>query len=310
MFSTREADRDLDDELAFHIEMETEHQVRQGLSPEEARRTALRKFGGVQQTKESYRRVRAVTLVETCLLEIRYALRTLRRNPGFTAVAVLTLAIGIGGVTAIFSVVHGVILSPLPYGNPDRLVDVRVRRQGPPPPRDARIPAGADWQSRQQVFEDVLEYRTITTMIAGAGEPEMQFVPFVPANFLDFLQVRPWLGRGFAPEDATDPPSVALMSHGYWMEHFGGDAGVLGTELRTNHGIISVVGVMPPGFSFEPELNDPVDFWFPRWPGDQTAVTLARLREGVGLDDARAELARSFGRSKPNTRDRALGTRK
>lgn len=224
--------------------------------------------------------------------DLRYAARLFARNPAYTVAAVLTLAIGIGGVTAIFSVVNGVMLRPLPYGDPERLVDVRVRREGPPPPVGSRIPAEADWPSRQRVFEDILEYRSTTTMIEGLGEPELQYVPFVPVDFLDFLDVHPWLGRSFVAEDATDPPSVALMSYGFWMERFGGNANALGTEIRTNHGIISVVGIMPPGFTFQPIGEDPADFWIPALPrGPAGFATVARLRPGVRVEDAQAELA-------------------
>lgn len=223
--------------------------------------------------------------------DLSYAARLLVRNPAFSVAAILTLAIGIGGVTSIFSVVHGVMLRPLPYGDPEGLVEVSVNPTSLPTSRGARIPPEADWPFRQRVFEEVLEYRTVTTFLVGQGEPEIQFVPRVPVTFLDFLRVQPLLGRGFVAEDASDPPTVALISYGFWRERLGGDPNVLGTEIRTERATLTIVGVMPPGFSFEPIGDSPVDLWIPRAPGGARGfATVARLAPGVTVEAAAAEL--------------------
>ena len=225
--------------------------------------------------------------MNSLIQDLRYAARMLFKNPGFTAVAVLTLAIGIGGTTAVFSVVHGVLLRPLPYGEPDRLVTVSVRRTSIR--ASARIPEGADWPEQQRVFQEILQYGTVPLTLIGADEPEVLRPPAVPVTFTDFLQVQPWMGRGLAPEDFADPASVALVSYGFWRQRFGGDPDAIGAELQTDRGVLTVIGVMPSGFSFEPIGSNPADLWIPAEPGGGF-VTIARLNPGVSVEAALAEV--------------------
>jgi hypothetical protein len=166
-------ERELDEELAFHVEKETEENVRRGMGPEEARRAALVRFGGVEKTKEETREVSRAVLLETVLQDVRYGLRSLRKNPGYAAAAVLTLALGIGANTAIFSVVHGVLLQSLPYGGGERLVRVRVDAAG------AGIKDGQfspleieDLRTRTHSLAAVAEYHSMWFVLLGRPEPD------------------------------------------------------------------------------------------------------------------------------------------
>src|SRR5262245_43256701 len=200
MIFKRRLERDLQEEIRSHLEMQIEENVRQGMTPEEARQSASRKFGGVVQVKEAYRDRLSLPAVETAFQDLRYGLRILRRNPGFTFVAVLTLALGIGANTAIFSVVNAVLLRSLPYRDPDRLVFLHQRR-----PQEGNILALSldflNWRDQAKSFEKIAAYDGGTADLTGSGEAERLSVGKVSTDLFATLGVAPALGRGFTPAE-------------------------------------------------------------------------------------------------------------
>jgi predicted permease len=294
-------ERELDEELAFHIEKETEENLRRGMAPQEARRAALVRFGGVAKTKEESREASRAVLLETILQDVRYGLRSLRKNPGYAAAAVLTLALGIGANTAIFSVVNGVLLQSLPYGGGERLVRVRVDAAG------AGIQDGhfspleiGDLRERTHSLAAVSEYHSMWFVLLGRPEPERVQTGVVSANFFDLLGVRPILGRTFLPgEDKHGAEAVLVLSHSYWMRAFGGDPSVVGRVFQMNDRPHTVVGVLPPipGYPEDNDVYMPTSACpfrsDPEMEADRDSGMLrafARLKPGVGLPEARRDL--------------------
>jgi hypothetical protein len=222
LFSGARSDRDLAEEIEAHLRMHAEDYERAGLTPEEARRQAILAFGGVTRTTEQYRERRGVPLIDTTLQDVRYAARSFRKNPGFTAAVLLVLALGIGANAAIFTVVNAVLLKPLPFHDPERLVMVW---HVPPPasfPGMTRFSVSAanylDWQRRQHVFERMAIHHFRTYTLTGRGQPEQLRAEGVSAGFFEVLGVRPLEGRWFLPED--DQPGrehVAILSHRLWQ---------------------------------------------------------------------------------------------
>jgi predicted permease len=302
LFGSGRKERELDEELAFHIEKETEENLRRGMAPEAARRAALVRFGGVAKTKDESREASRAVLFETVLQDMRYGLRSLRKNPGYAAAAILTLALGIGANTAIFSVVHGVLLQSLPYGAGDRLVRLRVDAPGAGI-KDGQFspPEMKDLKERTRSFSDVVEYHSMWFVLLGKQEPERVQTGVVSASFFDLLGVHPILGRTFLPgEDQHGAEAVLVLSHDYWMRAFGGDPSVVGRVFQMNDRPHIVVGVLPPIPGY-PQDND---VWMPisacpfrSDPGmenDRDGGMLrafARLKPGVSLDDAHRDLA-------------------
>lgn len=307
LFGSSRRERELDEEIAFHLEQETEKNVRRGMAPDEARRAALVLFGGVDKTKEESREASRAMLFETVLQDVRYGLRSLRRNPGFAFAAILTLSLGIGANTAIFSVVHGVLLQSLPYGGGDRLVRIRVDAPG------AGIEDGrfapleiADLNAQTRSFEGVVEYHSMFFILLGKAEPERVQTGVVSANFFDVLGVRPVLGRTFLPgEDKHGAEAVLVLSHAYWMRSFGGDPSVVGRVFQMNDRPHTVVGVLPPipGYPQDDDVYMPVSACpFRSAPDMETnraagmLRAFARLKPGTTLAAARADLASVAGK--------------
>jgi putative ABC transport system permease protein len=302
LFGGRRRETELDDEIAFHIERETEKNVARGLSPDEARRQALVQFGGVEKAKEESREADRAMFLENAIQDAKYGLRSLRRNPAYAAAAILTLALGIGANTAIFSVVHGVLLQSLPYGGGDRLVRLRVDAPGAGV-EDGRFspPEMADLKERTRSFADVVEYHSMWFVLLGRPEPERVQTGVVSASFFDLLGVKPLLGRTFLPgEDRHGAEAVLVLSHDYWMRAFGGDPSVVGRVFQMNDRPHTVIGVLPPIPGY-PQDND---VWMPisacpfrsdpemehnRDGGMLRAF--GRLRPGVTLSAARRDLA-------------------
>jgi putative ABC transport system permease protein len=255
---------EVDDELRFHLEARTEDLVRRGLSPDDARAAALREFGDLSEARDELvaidrRRVARANRAEwwlTVWQDARYAFRGLRRQPGFAAGVLLTLALGIGANTAIFSVVEGVVLRSLPLRQPERLVsvspaDVRWRS------KDARMGSTAShfafetWRAQRQLFEDVMAYNGAYPILTGLGDPQRLPTWDVTGNFFTVLGAQPVLGRAFLPEDdEPGAPPVAVVSHAFWETRLGRDPGVIGRRITLDGKPVSIVGVMPPGFVF------------------------------------------------------------
>ena len=293
-------DRDFDDEMFAHLEFAIEENLQRGLSPAEARRQALVRFGGPQQTKEQHREARSLPLLESLVRDLRFALRMLGKSPGFTAIAVLTLALGIGANTAIFSVVYAVLLKSLPYPHADRLVMLyeNVRLPAYQNDRNEVSPGNfSDWVRQNKVFENVASYRNRSFNLTGMGEPMRVEGELVSASFFTALAVQPVLGRAFRPEeDRPGASHVMVMSDGLWRNQFGADPQILGKQLLLDGERYEVVGVAPAGFHF-PDSDD--QLWAPlimtpaerENRGSHSLDVFARLRPGATLQQAQAEMS-------------------
>jgi putative ABC transport system permease protein len=284
------ADQELEDELRFHVEERIRHYVDRGLTNGEARQRALRELGGLEQAKESCRDVRRIPVIETLLYDARYALRTFRRSPAYAAVAVLTLALGIGANSAIFSLVDGILLRPLPYLQPDRLVSVT-----------GTYPNGAFVAMRDQITSmDVAAYAEAHEInLTGIGQPVRLTAAFVSAELMSILGARPERGRTFVSgEDHPGQDQFVILSHALWERQLAADPAIVGRMITLDGTSREVVGVMPPDFNFP---STATDVWLPLhadpqrvrtyWAGDFMPV-LGRLRDGVTVDQARSDIRR------------------
>jgi putative ABC transport system permease protein len=288
-------ERELDRELQFHLEMETAENVRRGMSEEEARRAARLSFGGVERTKEDYRDIARFRRLEDLWQDLRYGARMLLKNPGFTLVAVVALALGIGANTAIFSVVNTVLIKPLPYYDPQRLVWVsEVMRHGD------EIYGAADylhWREQSKTFDHLVAFAPGSIYLTGRGDPEQLDSVRATANLFPALGVSPQLGRAFTPEE--DRPGVApvvILSHAFWQRRFGGDPAIIGQSLTLDGISRQVIGVMPSSFKFIRKA----DVLAPRALNVQQELTregmsflgniIGRLKPGVTPEQARSEL--------------------
>jgi putative ABC transport system permease protein len=295
LFAKNRRDREFAAELDNHLQMHIDDNLRSGMSAQEARRQALLKLGGIEPTKEIYRERRGLPLLETVLQDLRYALRTLRKNPGFTLIAVLTLALGIGANTAIFSMVNALLLRPYNFPDLDRLVRVWENR-GIDEGADARFIApqdAADLQSGAPVFDAVTTYRCGDFNLSAEGNVQPVLGCHVSANFFDVLGVSPALGRAFsASEEQPGADQVAVVSYGFWQRRFAGDVGLLGKTVQLNGKKYTVVGIMPRGFDYPV----PMELWVPLSlnPAEKadraklSLESLARLKAGVSVARARS----------------------
>ena len=284
----RQVEQDLDDEIHYHLEREVDEQIARGVNRADARRIVLRRFGGVAQTKEWCRDARGVDLIDTALQDVRYAARALRRNPGFAAVAILTLALGIGANTAVFSVVDRVLLSRLPYADAARLVSVT-----------GTYPNGAFAAMRDEIQTlDVAAYAdghwfTLT----GNGEPERLAGTRISVELCSLLGVSPALGRWLRPgEDIAGQDRFVILSHGLWETRFGRDKTIVGRSIVLDGVARQIIAVMPPSFRFP---SSRTDIWVPLgidprdtaryWAGDFMPV-VGRLRPNATMAQAHASL--------------------
>ena len=291
LFQRRKLEDDLAAEIQAHLEMQIEDHLRQGMSPQEARYLALRKFGGVEQLKETYRERRSLPLVETFLRDLRYGIRMLQRNPGITAVAIVSLALGIGANTALFSAVYAVLIKPLPVPEPQRLALFEwqagrpFRTSGMSGTSNVEVPAGRRGLSlfRYDVFQQMQQAQTAATqsplsdlfafgplpeLTAKVGdEPEIVNGQAVTGGYYNGLRVQPSLGRVISAEDdrpGTTP--VVVLSHRFWQDRFGANPAVIGQQLRVNQQSFTIIGVTPPGFNgtlqvgYEPAVTIPLAF--------------------------------------------------
>jgi predicted permease len=298
LFRRNTVDQELRAELGFHIERQIEENLAAGMTEREARRAARREFGGVEQVKEECRDARRVSLIDTLLEDLRYGARMLRKNPGFTAMAVLTLALGIGANTAIFSMVNALLLHPYDFHGLDSLVRVWETR-GMEEGYDARWAApadAADFLSGTDVLESLTTYRDQSFNLAAEGSVEPVLGSSVSASFFDVLGKGPALGRGFARnEEQPGFERVVILGHGLWRKRFGGNPGLLGRTIQLSGRSYTVVGIMPEKFSYPV----PSELWVPlaltsAEKADRTQLTtmaLARLKPGVTPDKANAALA-------------------
>jgi predicted permease len=260
LFHRERLERELDAELQYHLDMLVEQNVAAGMPRDQARREAIRVFGTVAGIKDDVRDRWLARFFEVAAQDVRYGLRNLRRSPGFSLVIILTMALGIGANTAIFSVVNGVLLRPLPYRDPGKLV-VLHQGQGDAVANDMGFSAKdiADYRQARSL-SDVVEFHQMTFNLLGRAEPERLVTGVVSANYFDVLGVQALHGRTFLPsDDAPGAPAVLVFSYKYWMRSFGGDPSVVGQVYRMNDRPHTVVGVMPP----VPQYPSEVDVYMP-----------------------------------------------
>jgi putative ABC transport system permease protein len=299
---------DMDAELRSHVETYAGDLIRSGIPREEALRRARLEFGGIERIKEECRESRGLHLLDALLQDVRYAFRMLRKSPGFTLVAVLTLALGIGANTAIFSAVNAVLLQPLPFHAPSQLVAVVSTRLRGNVPDNASYPDFADWRTQDHVFSQMAAYVADNFTLTGQGAAiHIQGVD-VSADLFSLLGVNPVLGRTFLPDEDKLPAAngafAIILSDHLWREHFGADPEVIGRTVQIDNRDFTVVGVMPAGFQF-PVQGEPVDFWvtmavnFVTVPGTPSMAeqrgahfldVIARLKPHVSIAQAQTEM--------------------
>jgi putative ABC transport system permease protein len=296
----RRPQRDFDDEIRSHLELETDQLIAQGMTPADARFAARKRFGNVGAVQERYHEASGLVWLEQIRDDARYALRMMRKTPLYAAMLTLTLALGIGANAAVFSVVHGVLLSPLPYREPSRLVELWETL----PNADQIMisyPDFLDWKARSRVFEDVALYCPFGGQANTSGDVPRQIgVGTATSNLFHLLGAKPLLGRDFLPEeDRAGAPFVALLAASYWRSEFGGDPAVLGKTISLNGEQYRIIGVLPP--LTLPAVKT-LDVWLPLRPDLDTAsfnrgnhpglLGVGRLKPGVTLEQMRADLGR------------------
>ncbi|HEY7611841.1 MAG TPA: ABC transporter permease [Gemmatimonadales bacterium] len=299
LFRRRGMERDLADEIRFHLEMETEANIRRGMAPDEARRAARLTFGGIERVREEHRDARGIRLLEDALADLRYGIRWLARSPGFTLPAVLTLALGIGGAGAVVGVVDGVLLRPLPYPEAGRLVAVRSLVRGTTEPWSSSPPDFRELRERTASFEMLGGYYDAAANLLLDGEPVRLAAARASADMFRLLGVPPALGRVFRPEEEQPGADrVVILSHAAWRDRFGGRPGIIGTTVTLDGAPHTVIGVMPPSFRFPDRA---AELWLPMAfaPGDILDTrgnyfvdVVGRLRPDATLERARSDLDR------------------
>ena len=303
----RKLERELDLELQEHLACLTEQHLTQGMAPDEARRRAILLLGGIEAIKEDCRDERRGRLFESMLQDIRYGIRAMVKNPGFAAAAVTTLALGIGANTAIFSVVYGVLLRPLPYAQGGQLV---VLHQNAPKAHVFDFPFSvkdiSDYRDDSKTLADVVEHHTMNFLLMDKDNSQRVEVAVVSANFFDVLGVRPVLGRTFiAAEEAPGAPAVLVLSYKYWQAHEHGDPNIIGKSFQMNRKPHLVIGVLPPIPQYPQESDVYVttaqcpyrsSTAFIRNRRLRMMTAFARLKPGVSVGQAQSDLAVIAGR--------------
>ncbi len=318
MFNRARRERDFAEELESHLALHIEDNIRTGMSPEEARRQALVKLGGVTSTRELHREQRGLPMLETIGQDLRYGARMLVKQPGFTLIAVLTLALGIGANAAIFSVVNAVLLRPLQFKDPEQLVWV----WGTVPKFSQANHSPGEFlafQSQRNSFADLAAYRNMSFTVTGSAQPEQVQGLIASANYFSLLGVAAIQGRTFLPKDGEPGAArVAVVSHDLWQTRYGGDPNLIGRALTINDESVTVIGVAPPNFSLNPStriwLNprQTVPDFQMNFRGDVRTLreqhylrVLGRLKPGVTMAQAQAELDAIAARLRQQYSDQA-----
>jgi putative ABC transport system permease protein len=310
VFRRDSVERELDTELRFHLEAQIDENRAAGMSDDEARYAAVRTVGSITQLKEEVREMWGGILIQRFGQELRYAVRTLLKSPGFAVLSILTLSLGIGVTTTMFSVLNGVLLRPLAYRNPGRLVTMysevpRISRAYPELPVSAYYVA--EWRKQAHTLEGVAALSSTSLNLGGSGDPERLTCARVSADLFELLGVQTQLGRTFLPgEDEQGKSRVAILSDGLWRRRFGGDPNILNSTIQLNGEPYSVAGVMAPDFRFP--KNDEIhrlikmpaqtDIWIPlvfttaemQVMQNQNYAAIARLKPGVSIQAANGEL--------------------
>jgi putative ABC transport system permease protein len=301
LFLRRRVEEELDEEFQFHLERQIEQFIAKGLTPEEARYAASKAIGGVERLKEECRDARRVNLIENAIQDLRYALRVLRKSPGFALAVVATLALGIGATTAVFSVVYGVALRPLPYPQQERLVTVGHGEAW----SSVGVANYLDWRAQNTVFDEIGITKLVQNFnITGNGVPERVLGGRSTAGIFRVLRVSPILGRVFTEEDGPVEDKVVL-SYGLWKRRYAADPAILGKKIQLNGNPYTVLGVMPAEFQYP---NREFALWTPLMVNPNEPRTtydygcIARLKNGVTLAQAQAQMSEiqsRIGRAQP-----------
>lgn len=299
LFATKRMEKELDSELRFHFEQQVADKARSGMTQDDARRTTRLEFGGMAQIKEDCRESRGTLWVSSVLQDLRFALRQLRKSPGFAITAILTLSLGIGASSAIFNVIDAVLLRPLPYPDQDRLVSpVMIGRTGDTM-RSSYL-SYLDVRAQQRTFDALAGYHTFDRVnLEGPSGSEALRAVKSTDNFFDVFGVRPLLGRTYLPgEEQPGKDNVVVLSYEVWKSSFAGDAGVVGKDVQLDGTPYTVIGVMPAGFRFPLEAREAVYTPLhlnPDWAksrGMHWMQTVGRLKQGVSNEQARTDLNR------------------
>jgi predicted permease len=300
-FRVADDDRELTQELDAHVAMAVEEYVRRGMTPDDARRRAHQELGGLTQLREAHREVRGLPLLDTILQDLRYALRTLRRDPGFTVFAVAIIGFGIAASATVFSVINALLLRPLPFRDAGRLV--WISNAGPDGDMFMMTePAHyLDLQAQNRTFAELAAYNSFYRVgdakLTGDGDPERLTVVSVSGNLLPFLGVQPIAGRLFSSQESQpNGPRVVLLSHDFWVRHFAADPAIVGRAIALNERPFTIVGILPATFDFGAVFNPGtrIDLFAPypitpKTGGGNTVAILGRLAPGATIEQARAE---------------------
>ncbi|HEX8764426.1 MAG TPA: ABC transporter permease, partial [Candidatus Acidoferrum sp.] len=298
----RKREQELDEELRSHLQMAEHDRCERGETPDQARNAARREFGNVSLIKQATREMWGGSSVERLMQDLRYGIRMLLKSPGFTAVAILTLALGIGANTALFSVVNGVLLKPLPYSHPEELVWLAESK----PNFDTgsiSFPNFRDWQKDNRTFSAMAISRGYSFNLTGQGEAEPLRARFITSDFFAVLGVNPLMGRGFAPhEDDIGAAPLAMISEALWRRKFGASPDALGKNLRLDGMGYTIVGVIPASFDLsfgsfrDIDVYVPVGQWsnpiLPKRGAGLGFHGIGRLKPGVSMEQARADMSR------------------
>ncbi len=319
LFGARALDRDFEQELDAHLALLAHDYERRGMRPDEARRAARLRLGGVETLKDQHRDTRGLPAIDTIRQDLRYALRTLRRDPAFALFATLIVGLGIGASTTVFSVVHAVILRPLPFSDPDRLVWIQNDLGEGLSSQTTQAGQLVEMEKQNQSFAALAGYtpffRPGDMKLTGQGEPERLTAVPVSQQFFPLLGVQPQLGRAFTPEECIAAsyyrPTLALVTHELWTRRFAADPAIVGRQITLNDVGVTVVGVLPASFDFSAVFapGTRVDLFVP-FPlvehthrrGNMIAM-LGRMKPGVTVDQARAEINVLAGRIRQEHRD-------
>ncbi|HET9165775.1 MAG TPA: ABC transporter permease [Candidatus Angelobacter sp.] len=291
-------EQELDEEIGSHLRMAERDRIERGESPEEAHYAARREMGNESLIKEVTREIWGGNWMSALFQDLRYGLRVLRRNPGFTLIAVFTLALGISATTAIFSVVYGVLLRPLPYDRPEQLAQIWEKSSKGHNMNLADLNF-QDFRAQNRSLQGLAEFSAGEASVSGGSEPKRLVVASVSSDFFPIMRVSPIRGRGFAPEDQRPGAgAVVLVSYSYWKQYLNSTDDLPSVKLRAENRSASVIGVLPAGFRFP----DDADVWMPRelapYLPARTAhnwEAIARLRDGVTLEQARNDLSAIAG---------------
>src|SRR5687767_1514672 len=314
MFTGHHADADLRDELQAHVDMETAENIRRGMPPDEARRQAMMASGGVTQAVEAVHDRRGLPWIEGVAADVKYALRALRHSPAFTAVVVITLALGIGANTAIFSVVRGVLLKPLPHRDGDRLLYLRHSMDGPGGANvNFSVPEVRDFRNGAKSLGRIAEYSPWFGTLQGDSDAIRIDVGLVTGNFFEVMGLSPVLGRLTRPsDDGSGVPAVMVLTHDFWLKRFGGDPNVVGRQVQLDGNSLTVIGVVEPAPWFPDRMealanmvisSHHLSAQMVEGRSHRMTEMIARLAPGATVDQARSEVDAVYTRIQRDHKD-------